>query len=389
MARLRIAHVFTKLDLSGSQQNTLYSVSHLNPDVFETHLIAGPGGSLDDEVGALLKDSLHFCGELSREVRPLADYQAYNQLRELLKELRPDIVHTHEAKAGVLGRLAASAETVPYIVHTYHSFAFHRFQTEGVFRLSTALEREAARRSDHLIFVSWENAKWAEELDLIQDCPTSLIRPGVEVERLLGGEKSDEFREKYSIRKKGKVVAMISPLKAQKDPITFVDAADIVSRKEPNVKFLLFGDGEMAESVHRRAEKLQHRHCFLHAGWTRDVAEVFANVDLLIVPSLWEGLPREIPEATIAGVPVIASDVDGNREVIFQGRNGMLAEPHNPEDFAQKILQALDEEWKVDPELSRQIQHEYDIREMLHQEEAVYLKLTSEEDGAVETRSKF
>ena len=376
MARLRVVHIITKLDLGGSQANTLYSVSHLNPDLFEAHLIAGPGGLLDDEAGELLKNSLQFCGELSREIRPLADFQAFNQLREQLRELKPDIVHTHEPKAGVVGRLAASAEMTPLIVHTYHSFAFHRFQNPGVFRLSTAMEREASRRSHHLIFVSWENAKWAEELDIIQNCGTSLIRTGVEVEALLKGERSEAFREKYSVRKKAKIVAMVSPLKGQKDPLTFVEAADIVTRKEPNVKFLLFGDGEMAEAVARRAAKLQQRHLFLQAGWTRDIPQIFANIDLLIVPSLWEGLPREIAEATIAGVPVIASDVDGNREIIFHGRNGALAEPHNPEDFAEKILQALDEEWKVDPDLSRQIQHEYDIREMVHQEEALYLKLT-------------
>src|SRR5262249_43539292 len=116
---------------------------------------------------------------------------------------------------------------------------------------------------------------------------------------------------------------------------------------------------------------------FLYAGPTRRVAEVLANLDLLVVPSIWEGLPRIIVEATISGVPVIASNVDGIREVLVEGQNGAFSKPRDPEDFAKKILRALKEDWKVDPRLSRQIQYEFDIRETLRQQEALYLQLAS------------
>jgi glycosyltransferase involved in cell wall biosynthesis len=131
----------------------------------------------------------------------------------------------------------------------------------------------------------------------------------------------------------------------------------------------------MAGAVSHRASKMKHPECFLHVGWRRDVPDILANLDLVVLPSLWEGLPRVIPEATIAGVPVVASNIDGNREIVSPGRNGALAEPRNPQDFADKIEKALDEGWKVDPEFSRQIQLEFDIREMVHQQEALYLKL--------------
>ncbi|MCI0602899.1 glycosyltransferase family 4 protein [bacterium] len=377
MPRLRIVHIITKLELGGAQQNTLYTVANLNHSVFEPHLISGPGGILDDEARELKDVSVRFCGELSRPIRPVADYQAYQQLRQHLKEIRPDIVHTHSSKAGVLGRLAASAEKVPVIIHTYHGFGFHRYQNAGVFKLYVALEREASRRGHHLIFVSKENRKWAEELDLLQNCSDSLIRSGVEIDPLLQAERSDAFREQLGIPKKGQAVAMIACLKPQKDPLTFVEAADIVSRKMHNAKFLLIGDGEMADAVLKRAAKMRYAHNFVHLGWRREIPEILANLDLVVLPSLWEGLPRVIPEATIAGIPVIASDIDGIREIIFDGRNGALAEPQNPQDFAEKILTALDEEWKVDSDLSRVIQHEFDIREMVRQQESLYLKLAS------------
>lgn len=376
MSRLRIVHVITKLELGGAQGNTIYTVSNLNRSLFDVHLIAGPGGLLDDEVQNLKDVTVHFCGDLSRSIRPVADYHAYTRLRQLIKELHPDIVHTHSSKAGVLGRLSAAAEQVPVIIHTYHGFGFHRYQNPGVFRLYVAFEREACRRSHHLIFVSKENQKWAEELDLIQQCSTSLIRSGVEVEPLLKAKRSEELRDEWGVPRNGKAIGMIACLKPQKDPLTFVDAADRASRKFLNSKFLLIGDGELADAVARRAKKMRYPENFLHVGWIRDVPTALASLDLMVLTSLWEGLPRVIPEATIAGVPVIASNIDGNREIIFEGRNGALAEPRNAQDFAEKIVEALKEDWQVDQELSRQIQHDFDIREMVHQQEDLYLELS-------------
>jgi glycosyltransferase involved in cell wall biosynthesis len=169
---------------------------------------------------------------------------------------------------------------------------------------------------------------------------------------------------------------MIACLKPQKDPLTFVDAADRASRKFLNSKFVLIGDGELADAVARRAKKMRYPENFLHVGWTRDVPTALASLDLMVLTSLWEGLPRVIPEATIAGVPTIASNIDGNREIIFEGRNGVLAEPRNVQDFAEKIVEALKDDWQVDPELSRQVQHDFDIREMVHQQEDLYIELS-------------
>jgi glycosyltransferase involved in cell wall biosynthesis len=375
MPKIRIVHVITKLELGGAQGNTLYTVANLNRSLFDVHLISGPGGLLDDEALQMKDVTVHFCGDLSRAIRPIADFHAYNLLRKLLLEIKPDIVHTHSSKAGVLGRLAAAAQHVPVIIHTYHGFGFHRYQNAGVFKLYVSLEREACRRSNHLIFVSNDNRRWAEELDLLQKCGVSLIRSGVEVEPILQAKRSDAIREQLGVSRNGKAVGMIACLKPQKDPLTFVDAADIVSRKISNARFILIGDGEMADAVKRRVMKMRNPESFHHAGWVRNVPEILANLDLVVLTSLWEGLPRVIPEATIAGVPVVASNIDGNREIIFEGRNGTLAEPRNAQNFAEKIVRALKEDWEVDPDLSRQIQHDFDIREMVRQQEELYLQL--------------
>ena len=382
MSRLRIAHIITKLELGGAQQNTLYTVQNLNRSLFDISLIAGPGGLLDDEAASISDIDFRFCGDLSRPIRPVADYQAFQRLREMLKDLKPDVVHTHSSKAGILGRLAASAENIPILIHTYHGFGFHRHQNPGIFKLFVSLEREASRRSHHLIFVSNENFRWATELDLIQKCSTSMIRSGVDIDPLINARRDDAYREELGLSKREKAVAMIGCLKPQKDPLTFVEAADIVTQKDPSVKFLIAGDGELFDAVQKRVEKMRYKRNFRPLGWRRDIPQLLANIDLMVLTSLWEGLPRVIPEATIAGVPVIASNIDGNREVIFEGKNGTLAEPQNPKDFAEKILTALDDRWTVDEELSRKVQHEYDIREMVRQLENLYLKLAADQKVA-------
>lgn len=376
MPRIRIVHIINKLELNSAALSTLYAARHLNRSLFDVTVIAGPGGALDEEVRQPPDLEVQYCGELSRAVRPLADYAAYQELRDNLREIRPEIVHTHGAKAGVVGRLAASAAGVPVVLHTYHEFAFHPYQSEGVFRLSVALEREASRRTNHLIFVSEATRKWAEELDLVQNCSCSLIRTGIEIEPLLKPRETGE-ENSLLIAAKEKAVAMIASLKPQKDPITFVEVADLVTRKKSHVKFFMIGDGELAGAVIERGSKIRHYRNFLHLGWKREISDIFRSIDLLVVPSLWECGPRVIAEATVAGVPVVASDIDGIREMVFEGRNGALATPRDPQNFADKILQALRRRWSVDPQLSREMQHQYDIREMLRKQEELYLELTA------------
>jgi len=374
--RLRVAHVITMLELGGAQQNTLYTVSHLDRERFEPHLVAGQGGLLDADASRL-DIPVHFCPSLIREIQPLQDFQAYRFLKNLFRELKPDIVHTHSSKAGVLGRLAAHAAGVPHIVHTYHGFGFHRFQNPVPFYFYVLSERAACRRTEHLIFVSEGNRRWADELHLTNGSSVSLIRSGVETQRYRASVKENRIRQELGIPEHARIVGMIACLKTQKDPLTFVEAADLVSQKLTDVCFLLIGDGELREKLTQRIAKMKDPSRFFHLGWRRDTDQILPNMDLLVLTSLWEGLPRVIPEATLSGVPVIASDIEGNSEVIFTGKNGALAQPQNNRDFADKIIQALDSHWQVDPSVRDKMETEFGIDKMVRQQEDLYLKLAS------------
>ncbi|HJZ11763.1 MAG TPA: glycosyltransferase [Acidobacteriota bacterium] len=375
--RLRVVHIITKLELGGAQQNTLHTVRNLNRSLFDPHLITGKGGVLDEEAQQLADVSVHFCDSLVRSIHPWKDAVAYRHLLDLLVRLKPQIVHTHSSKAGILGRIAAAAAKVPVIVHTYHGFGFHRFQNPIPFRLYAALEKRVNRKTHHLIFVSEANRVWAEKLGLLQGTSASLIRSGIEFQPFLKAEKDDELRSSLGIPAGAKLVGMIACLKPQKDPLTFAKAADRILQERNDIYFILVGDGRQRGAVARYVRKMKHSNHFLLIGWRRDIPKILPNLDVLVLTSLWEGLPRVLVEAAVAGVPAVASDIDGNREIIVKSKNGILAEPGDARDFARKIIQSLSQPAKVNRETAPYIREEFNIDEMVCKQEKLYLSLIS------------
>ena len=366
--------MITMLELGGAQGNTLYTVSHLDRNRFEPHLICGRGGMLDPEASSLELASLTFCDSLVREIRPVKDFQAYRELTSLLQKMKPHIVHTHSSKAGVIGRLAAAAAGVPVVIHTYHGFGFHRYQNPLWFQGYLQAERMACKRTHHLIFVSRDNWNWAKKLGLTARCSASLIHSGIPVERILSTPRKEELRLEIGVPPDAKLAGMIACLKPQKDPVTYVRSAARVLQKSPPHHFLLAGDGELRDAVLREAAALPPGH-FHFLGWRRDVYEILKVLDLLVLTSLWEGLPRVIPEAIVSRVPVVASNIDGNREILQATGAGLLAEPRGAEDFSEKILMALSGDVRVDDLSAQYVRREFDIDDMIDAQERLYLEL--------------
>ena len=314
MAPIRVAHVITKLELGGAQGNTLYTVSRLDRSRFEPHLICGRGGMLDSEAQALPAASTTFLDSMEREIHPLTDFHAYRELTALFRKLQPRIVHTHSSKAGILGRLAAAAAGVPVVIHSYHGFGFHRYQNPLSFQIYLQAERIACKRTNHLIFVSRDNWKWAEELGLTAHSSASLIHSGIPVETILNTPRNGNLRREIGVPSNAKLVGMIACLKPQKDPVMYVKAAAGVLKKSPQHHFLLAGDGELRNSVLKEAASLPAGH-FHFLGWRRDIYEILRDLDLLVLTSLGKVCPRH-SEAIVSRVPVVASDIDGNREIL-------------------------------------------------------------------------
>ncbi|HYS78173.1 MAG TPA: glycosyltransferase family 4 protein [Candidatus Dormibacteraeota bacterium] len=383
--RVRVCHVITLLEPGGAQDNTLYTVSHLDAR-FLPSLVCGPGGVLDGEARRL-GVPLRFLPSLARPIRPHLDALALLRLARLFREERPDIVHTHSSKAGILGRLAAGLAGVPRVVHTIHGFGFHDSQPWPVRRAFIALERLAARVTTRFIAVSRSNLEAGVALGLFTRDRVSLIRSGVRLadfERAagIGGTRGagPSFRDEIGVPRDAPLVGMVACLKPQKSPLTFVEVAARVVRDLPGAVFVLAGDGELRADVERRATVLGLRESFRLLGWRRDVPRLMAALDVMLHTSLWEGLPRVLPEAIACGVPIVATGVDGTADILRDGVTGIVRAPRDADGLAAGVRRLL-----LDRELGRELARrargvleEFDIDVMVRQQERLYLSLLEE-----------
>jgi glycosyltransferase involved in cell wall biosynthesis len=373
-----ICHIITKLELGGAQQNTLFTVSHLDRGKFRPLLIAGEPGLLDDDARKLAGVEFHQIPSLVRGIRPLSDFRALLALTLLLRRVRPAIVHTHSSKAGILGRAAAWLAGVPIVIHSIHGFGFTRYQPAVVRRTLIALECLAAKVTTRFFAVSEANRQLGMEIGLFPESRCTVIRSGVDVAaiRRLGVDTTAKKRE-LGLEPGRPVVGMVAPMKSQKAPLDFVRVAAKVAGKKPETQFLFVGDGELRETVEAEIARLGLTKSFRLAGWRRDVSAIMRCLDVFVLTSLWEGLPRVYLEALASGVPVVGTRVDGAAEVVHDGINGYLLAPGDVQGLADRVLSLLANPTAA-ADMGRRgesLPSEFDIHDMVRRQEQEYERL--------------
>lgn len=376
---VRVCHVITCLELGGAQQNTLHTVRTLRPP-FQGGLLAGPGGMLDDEARRTVP--VEFVPALVRPLNPLRDLQAVADLARRFRRLAPDIVHTHSSKAGIVGRLAARAAGVPIIVHSIHGFGFNERQPAWLRQALIGAERLAAPLTTHFIAVSRAHIERGAALGIVAPERASLIRSGVALEEFRAAAAARPASRAALLHAIGApegtpVVGMVACLKPQKAPLDFVAAAARVAARRPDARFVIAGDGALREPVEKAAAAAGLAGKFHLLGWRRDVAALMAGFDVVALTSLWEGLPRVVPEAVAVGRPLVATGVDGTAEILRDGDNALLADPGDVAGIADRLMRILD-----DPSLGRRLVEraqpllgEFDIDAMVRSQEALYGRL--------------
>lgn len=339
MAKIKVAHIITMLELGGAQQNTIYTIEHLDRGKYDPILISGPGGMLDQEVKNNTQIRCFFVPHLIRPISPLRDTLALICLYRLLKSERVDLVHTHSSKAGILGRWAAHFAKVPKIMHTYHGFGFNDYQKWWVRKLLIWLERITARVTDKLVTVSNENIKKGLTNGIGEEEQYTMIHSGIKVKAFcdINGD-IDEKRREIGIEKNVPVIGMIACFKPQKAPLNFIRLAERVCSVYPQAKFVLVGDGELRPRIEKLIEELDLKTRVVLTGWRRDISRIIHIFDVLVLTSLWEGLPRVFLEAWASGKPVVATNVDGARETIIDGKNGFLVEADDLNRMAERVV---------------------------------------------------
>jgi glycosyltransferase involved in cell wall biosynthesis len=380
--RARVLHVITQLELGGAQQNTLYTCAHLDRARFEPILACGPGGYLDDEARALSDVPAHFLPALVRSVRPHRDLAALLALVRLMRRLRPEIVHTHSSKAGILGRAAAAIAGVPNVVHSIHGFGFHEGQRPVVRAAYILAEKAVAGSTDAFIAVSRANREEGIALGLFDPERCRVIRSGIDLSRYRSaGARAGELRCELGLAEGDPLVGMIACLKPQKAPLDFVDVARRVLEDEPRATFVLAGDGELRGPVEAAIAAVPGGAARIRLlGWRRDTDRIVADLDVALLTSRWEGLPRVLPEAMAAGRPVVATAVNGSPEAVTEGESGYLAPAGDTRRLAARVVELL-----RDPERRRRMGEEgrrraseWDIDEMVRAQERLYEMLLQE-----------
>ncbi len=327
---MKICHVITRLILGGAQENTLLTCEGLHARGHEVTLVSGPTTGPEGQLVSRARAGGYRYVEiapLQRRIGLLADRHAYRRLVETLDELKPEIMHSHSSKAGILARKAAATVGGMKIVHTVHGLAFHRYLSWWRNRLYIALEKRAAARSDALVSVA--DAMTAQALLAGVGRPEqyTTIHSGMEVEPFLARPPAaDDYRRAMGLAPDDVLVTQVSRLAELKGHEHILDAAARID--DPRIHFCFVGDGHWRRRIEAEISRRGLADRFHLTGLLprEEIPAIMHATDMLVHCSFREGLARALPQAMLAGRPVVSFDVDGAREVV-DNETGILLEP--------------------------------------------------------------
>jgi len=327
---MRIVHVITRLIIGGAQENTVLTCRGLVEAGHDVTLVAGeetgPEGSLWDQAEAS-GASLVRLPSLRRAVRPVDDWRSVGELTRMFRQWKPDIVHTHSSKAGIIGREAASRARVPGIVHTIHGMSFNRTQPWHLQALYRFLERRAGRCTHAFVSVADAMTDQAVAAGLGPRERFTTIRSGMDTDRFAPDEEARrQVRHEWGVGDDDIVVGTVARLFENKGYEQIMAAMPEAVRREPKLKFVWVGDGAHRGRYERHLEELGLRDRVHFVGLIppNTVGTVINGFDIVLHASKWEGLPRALVQGFLTEVPAISFDNDGAPEVVITGETGIL-----------------------------------------------------------------
>ncbi len=328
---MRIVHIITRLILGGAQENTLITCELLADRGHEVTLITGPAlgpeGQLFDQTRGQRYRTL-VVPEMRRAIDPVKDLRSYRGIRSLLRDLRPDIVHTHSAKAGILGRRAAYATRPrPKVVHGVHGLSFHPYQNKWINRIYINLERRAARWTDAFVTVADAMTEQSLAAGIGLDKPyvtaySAIAEKGFYQEIPLAQRLA--FRDRHGIPADAVVLVTVARLFMLKGHDFIIESARTLAGRAPRAMWLFVGDGNLTDVYRQRIRSLGLEGRFRFTGLLSpdQIPLAIQASDILVHCSLREGLARTLPQALLCSRPAVSFDVDGAREVVnpYTGR---------------------------------------------------------------------
>jgi glycosyltransferase involved in cell wall biosynthesis len=359
----RILRIINRFNLGGPTYNAAY-LSKYMPEGFETLLVGGEKDETEDSSEFIVKNlglEPVIIPEMKREIDLRNDFEAYRKVVQLIKDFKPDIVHTHASKAGTIGRLAADNMKVPVVVHTFHGHVFHSYFGKLKTVMYKNIERNLARKSTAIIAIS---EKQKTELCLVHRiCKPEKIKVvplGFDLSRFTENmdEKRRYFRSKYLLDDDEIAVGIIGRLVPIKNHSLFLKAARIVLEKTNfKVRFFIIGDGEDRQKIEDMATvegipfsdalQAQVKSPLTFTSWMKEIDVACAGLDIIALTSLNEGTPVSLIEAQASNTPIVTTNVGGIENVVIEGVTALLCHSKTDEkQFADLLLQLTDNEEK-------------------------------------------
>lgn len=356
----KILRIHNRLIVGGPSLNVTILSSYLQPD-FETKLLVGKKDTHEKDASYIAQEmniSPIEISEMRRSIFPLNDIIAYYKIKKIIKEYRPDIVHTHASKAGTIGRLAASSCNVKLIVHTFHGHVFHSYFNKIVTAVIIAIERFLAKKTHAIIAISDLQKKELVETYKIASANKVVTIPlGFNLEKYAidQDKKRNIFRNKYGFKTDEIIIGIIGRVVPVKNHLMFVEVASKIKQAfNKNVRFAIIGDGDCLPEIKKKAIELNLTYSYFVShpkvqsdivvtSWETAIDQVLAGLDIVALTSFNEGTPVSIIEAMAAKRPVVSTNVGGVKDVITHGENGFLTSINDSDSFADYIIQLIND----------------------------------------------
>ncbi|MBT6052824.1 MAG: glycosyltransferase family 4 protein [Candidatus Scalindua sp.] len=393
MKKTRIIHIITRLDKGGSAETTLQVVSLLNRERYEVFLAHGL--SLESNMGVMEQEVLardlslaekrgirvFSIPSLLRRLSLKNDLLAFFSIYRLIKRIKPHIVHTHTSKAGVLGRLAACLARVPIIIHTPHGHVFHSYYGYIMTKIIVLVERILSLMTDKITALTDRERDEHLEQGVASIEKYVIIHSGVMLQQIMNTNIDVETGKKeFDIPQNSNVIGVVGRLVPIKGHKYLVSAAKRIIKEFGNTVFVFVGDGYLEARLQRQAESLGVRKNIIFAGWRNDVIKILGLFDVLVLPSLNEGMGKVLIEGMALGKPIVASSVGGIIDLVKNGDNGILVPPRDSDALAEAILKLIRNK-NLTQELGKngksKVYPEYDTFVMIRQIEDLYERLLS------------
>jgi glycosyltransferase involved in cell wall biosynthesis len=365
---------------------------------WETMLVIG--GKDDHEQDAThLTDRLGLATvkveEMKRAIDPVADRKAYNKIKALIKEFKPDVVHTHAAKSGAIGRLAAAACNVPVIVHTFHGHVFHSYFNKMKTQAFIQIERYLAKRSSGIIAISEiQKRELADTYRIAPADKISIIPLGFDLDRFSRDQDARRaaFRQRFDIADDEVAIGIVGRIVPVKNhPLFVAAAAEVLKRTGQKLRFIVIGDGDMRTPMEEQFRSAGIDYAYYpedkrHAqaictSWQTEMDEVFAGLDIIALTSHNEGTPVSLIEAQAAARPVVSTAVGGVANVVENGKAGFVTPAGEVGAFADALLK-LTEDAATREDFGRHgrafVQGRFSYQRLVHDMDSYYRRLLSE-----------